>query len=433
MATTIHSIATKAPLRAWRTAQSQVARLSPYYLVPVAISFPVAIFLNYVWADDVLIKGHPLSLIASFAGAAVSGFAWLFYAKQVRADSLLTIFLLGNIVAWLVIATLVWRDGDQFNFATWLAPTIFLLILVKPPSLRAIYLAADTFALGLLLIAVLSHVLHLSGVLEFPTDGAASRLPTVFNGFGLEQRWPGPFASTSDAGPVGGFLVMYALLRNGPLRLILAIGGLLILIASASYTAGFAVILGLVTTMWFVRWSGSKPIAFVSRAMVSLFALGAAVLFIGATDPTLNARTPLWADYLDVWVRYPLLGLGTNGILSNMEWFTHQHAHNYYVDILTRHGLVGFVATVPLIMFAGFMAFRAGHRGLVAIPGLFVCWAAALFGETLIDWRYLGYVLAEFLFIGLIAATYLRDAASETDRSQLLQPKALLGTGTRNP
>ncbi len=388
-----------------------IASAAPFYLVPIAASSVISIFLNYLWGGDLLLRGHPLSLVAVFIGTAVGIAAWALYRDAPSADLALRIFLVGNTIAWLVIAGMVWRDGDQFNFGTWLAPLIFLAILIKPPTMRTVLFAADVFAVGLLLISALSHVLHLMGIFTLPTDGAASRLPTFVHGLGLEQRWAGPFASTSDAGPVGGFLLMYAFLRKGYVRWILLVGGLLILVSSSSYTAGFAVILGLLVTMWFLRWPTSPLITRLGKVSLSILTISAGFLFVGATDPTLNARTHIWVDYVNVWSQFPIMGLGTNGILANMDWFTHQHAHSYYVDILTRHGLVGFLATVPLIAFTGVIAFYAGRKGLVAMPGLFTCWALALFGETLIDWRYLGYVLTEFLFIGLIAITYLQRAS----------------------
>lgn len=389
-----------------------------FYLVPLAASAPISIFLNYVWGGTPIVRGHSLALIASFVGAAASLVLWILYRNAPQPDLRLLIFLVGNLLGWTVIASLVWLDKDQFNLGTWLAPLVFLGILVKPPKLQPLFCAADLFALGLLTIAVLSQIMHLTGILPFPTDGAPSRLPLIAQNLGLEQRWVGPFASTSDAGPVGGFLAAYALIRHSFLRSILFVGGLLILAVTSSHTAVTSLTLSLVVTTWFLTWPKNTRIRIWFRLVLTFCVLGTSILIVAATNPTLNARIPIWIDYLAAWIQYPLVGLGTNGILANMEMFTHQHAHNYYIDILTRHGLVGFLATVPLIIFALVTATQAGRRGLVAMPGLVVYWTLALVGETLIDWRYLGYVLLEFLFIGLIATTYLRETRHD------LKPRA---------
>lgn len=390
-----------------------------YYLVPIALSAPLAVLANYIWGLTPFLKGQPLSIVLAFVGTITGLVLWALYRGPIKRSRTVTVFMLGNILAWIVIAGLVWRDGDQFNFTTWLAPIVFIAVLLKPPRLSGVLAAADSLALGFLAIAATSHILHLTGLVLLPDDGAALRLPAFVQVLGLEQRWMGPFASTSDAGPVGAFLIMYGLMRFGWRRWLLVAGGVLILLAASSWTSLYSVALGFLVALWFLPAVGPIQLTLARRWAVTGVTLLLGAIFIALTDPTFNARTPLWGDYLEAWTRFPLLGLGTNGILSNMEWFTHQHAHNYYVDILTRHGLVGFMATVPLMVFAGVMAVKAGRRGLVMLPSVLACWFASLLGETLIDWRYLGYVLMEFFLVSLIAITYLdaqRDGSTSTEK-----------------
>ena len=208
--------------------------MSPYYLVPIALSLPLSTFSNYLWGLEPFLKGQSLSIVIAFAGTLVGLALWIFYQDSAKASRRLSVFLAGNILAWSVIAVLVWQDGDQFNYTTWLAPLVFILVLLKPPRLNGVFAAADAFALGLLAIAVATHLLHLTGLVPLPDDGAALRLPSFVQVLGLEQRWMGPFASSSDAGPVGAFLITYGLLRSRWRRVTMVVGGICILLGASS-------------------------------------------------------------------------------------------------------------------------------------------------------------------------------------------------------
>lgn len=403
-----------------------VERIGAYYLVPIAVASPISVLSNYLWADTPVYRGQALSLLIAFTGTFLGLVLWVAYRNYPPRSKLLVIFMLGNLVAWLVIAIQVRIDNFPFNYTTWLAPLVFLLVLLKPSDLRRTLSAADVFVISLLAISLISHLLHISEIYRFP-HAFPSRLPTTLEIVGLENRWEGPFASTSDAGPVGAFILMFGLFRHGWRRWLFSSGGALIVVAATSWSSIGGVLVGLIVSLWFVPNLWSLNLSLPMRAITTTFALSTAAVTLAFMDPTFNGRVGIWLDYLSAWLRFPWTGLGTNGILENMMWFTHEHAHNYYIDILTRHGLTGFIATVPLIAFTGFLTFRAGKLGARGLPGVFACWATVLVGETLIDWRYLGYVLMELTLIGLIAVAYL-VADEEGERTNTLR-KVMTGKG----
>jgi hypothetical protein len=76
--------------------------------------------------------------------------------------------------------------------------------------------------------------------------------------------------------------------------------------------------------------------------------------------------------------------------------------------------------TITLLVVAGVIAFKAGRRGLWAAPALFTVFCLALVGETLVDWRSLGYVLTELLFMTLISATYIQSKSQVFERDRQL-------------
>ena len=381
------------------------------YVVLIGILAPIATIASYVYGLNAVFKGQSTSIVASFVVLGLALLLWILYKSSYTPSRVFRYFLIFNIVAWAVIALLVWRDGDSFAYTTFIAPVIYLIILAKPSTYKWSLTAGDYFAFALVAIAIVSHILHVTGIHQYSSDGAASRLPEFMTLLGFDQRWGGPFVSTSDAGPVGAFIFFYSLLRTGWIRRTLAGTGIVILIISTSWTSIYASIVGIVVLLWFVPKLFGRTLTQSFRVSATTVIAVGTVIYVLVLDPTFNGRVGIWADYLEIWAKNPLVGIGTSGLVDmhGDALITHQHAHNYYVDILTRHGLFGFVVTIPVLIVAGVIAYRAGRNGLVAAPALFVVFCVALVGETLVDWRSLGYVLMELLLMTLISASFLHD------------------------
>jgi O-antigen ligase len=396
-------------------------RRNAVYIVLIGLITPTATITSYLFGLTPIFKGQATSIVLSLALFSVALVLWLGFRPTAKPQLLFKVFLALNIVAWVVIAALVWRDGDMFAHTTFLAPLIYAMVFIKPPNLKWALIGGDTFALSLVSISVLSHVLHVSGIHLYP-NAFPSRLPEFVWSLGLENRWEGPFASTSDSGPVAAFIIFYALMRNGKIRVILLSAGLVFLIVSTSWTSIYSSIIGSVVLLWFIPSLFDRPITTAIRFAISGVLLGGSVIYVFLFDPTFNGRTHIWLDYLGVWVQNPVVGVGTSGLVDfyNQSELTHQHGHNYYVDILARHGIIGFLVTVPVLVVAGVIAFKAGRRGLWAAPALFTVFCLALVGETLVDWRSLGYVLTELLFMTLISATYIQSKSQVFERDRQL-------------
>ena len=396
-------------------------RQNAVYVVLIGLITPSATITSYLFGLTPVLKGQATSIVLSFALFSVALILWLGFQPTAKPAFLFKVFLALNMVAWAAIAALVWRDGDLFAYTTFLAPLIYSLVFIKPPNLKWAFFGGDAFAFSLVAISVLSHVLHVSGFHLYP-NAVVSRLPMFMSHLGFDHRWEGPFASTSDSGPVAAFIIFYALMRNGKVRAILLSAGIIFLIVSTSWTSIYSAIIGAVVLLWFFPSVFGRPISKTIRFVISGVLLGGSVIYVSLFDPTFNGRTHIWLDYLEVWVQNPATGVGTSGLVDfyNQSELTHQHGHNYYVDILARHGLIGFLITVPVLVVAGVIAFKAGRRGLWAAPALFTVFCLALVGETLVDWRSLGYVLTELLFITLISATYIQSKSQVSERDRQL-------------
>jgi len=374
---------------------------SSFYWIFIGVATPVATFTNYVFAQSITIKGQSLAIVISFVLAGIAFLLWLILRREHMSRGWFRAFVILNLVSWSVIALQVKADGDQSAHTVFLAPLVYLMVLLKPPSLKAAFAGADAFAWTLVAISVATHLLHVSGIIPFPT-WAELRVPFVGELFGIDSRWAGPFASTSDSSPVGAFLLMYAFLRTGSTRIVFAGIGITIIVLSTSFTSIFAVVAGLLTALWVGLNNKWRPTLIQKIGITASVAI-VGIFYLVTRDPTFNGRTYIWVDYIQAWFKFPVFGMGTNGILSHPEWFTHQHGHNYYIDILTRHGIAGFSITVATLAVAGVVVFKSSKDLRPWLGAVYVTFLFSLIGETLIDWRTLGYVLMELLLITTIA------------------------------
>ena len=87
-----------------------------------------------------------------------------------------------------------------------------------------------------------------------------------------------------------------------------------------------------------------------------------ALFYLLTQDPTFNGRTTILIDYIQAWLQLFLFGMRTNGILSHPEQFTHQHGHNYYIDILTGCGIIGFTVTITTLAVPSVVVFKSSRE-----------------------------------------------------------------------
>jgi O-antigen ligase len=229
---------------------------------------------------------------------------------------------------------------------------------------------------------------------------------------------------------VGGLLLVLALRRRGWDSWVFAVTGLAILALTASRTSQLAALAGVLLVLclpWVLRAPrvSAPPRGIMAVAFVGVVALLLApawlaptVLGPGTSDGnvylssamTLTGRTTLWPVYVELWQSSPWTGLGASGIFEAIysgvlpPWGS--HAHNTYLDALTRNGVVAFVLVLAVFVVAALATLRDARRGLpvgLAIVGLLV---VAGLGHTTIEWRY-----PEVPLVALILVVLMSGAA----------------------
>lgn len=90
---------------------------------------------------------------------------------------------------------------------------------------------------------------------------------------------------------------------------------------------------------------------------------------------SLTKRLDLWRSSLEAFRRHPVLGWGTGGVLKAMDYGMEQtgstlaglnmRPHNQYLHVLLSHGIIGFIATVLLMVY--FYRQKQAHRSFMFI------------------------------------------------------------------
>jgi O-antigen ligase len=322
------------------------------------------------------------------------------------------------LLGWAWFVYLAIRHDYGSNYTVWLTPFILLMFVIKPPDLKAVYWAVDVLIVSMLLISIISHLLHVLDIYPFPNFIYPQRLPQFIQEagilplLGLEYRWPGPFVSVSDAGPVGALLFSLGWLRHGLMRWIAIVGGVAILLAAFSFNGIFAALGGALVVFLFSQSPRLGSLSVYSRVSLASVALVGSLIFVTSTNSTLNGRTEIWIDYLRVWDRFPQFGTGPSYIVNRPEVFSHDHAHNFYIDTLIKHGWIAFLLAISALLCVGVLTVKATKLGIAGALGVWTTIMLLLVAETLIAWRYMG----SYLFVLLLIAALSNGAAALTTR-----------------
>ncbi|CAB5040580.1 unannotated protein [freshwater metagenome] len=124
-----------------------------------------------------------------------------------------------------------------------------------------------------------------------------------------------------------------------------------------------------------------------------LIGLFGAILILVGPDSDLNARTPLWQTFFELWKKTPINGIGEQGINSGMAtgvipgWAS--HAHSVYLDTLFRYGLVACGLLLGTLVIGVLIGIKAARLRSSISLALLVTFIFGGLTETIIDWRYL--------------------------------------------
>ena len=404
-------------------------------LVVAIVAVPVA---DQLLPGITLLGEVDVAQVIAVALGGVGLALWVRCRSAVRLGRLQQVFLGCVLAVWiLTMALSIVRSPIPLPSAL-LTGLLVVLVWAKPPSTRSAGRALDVLAWSLVLAAILTVAAEASGLVDswyaqldlsdlLAFERSSYWLPLA-DVVGIDGRWAGPFIHPNRAGPVGGLLLVLALRRRGWDSWVFAITGLVMLALTASRTSQLAALAGVVLVLclpWVLR---APRVAAPSRGIMAVALVGVVALLLapvwlapavlgpGASDGnayvssamTLTGRTTLWPVYVELWQASPWTGLGASGIFEAIYsgilpgWGS--HAHNTYLDALTRNGVVAFVLVLAVVVVAALATLGDARRGRpigLAIVGLLV---VAGLGHTTIEWRYPEVPLVALILVVLMSA-----------------------------
>ena len=386
------------------------------YLSALFSTVVVAQFAQYLWPTAIVLKGQPAGVVVQFVGFGIAVVLWWLYRptdSRPRAFA----WLVGAWASlWVVTVGLSVLHGDLFNLTAILVLPSLAMIWLKKPSLPAMFIAGDSFALALVLVAIASQLLDFAGIKELHYEGW-NRWPLLTDITGPIGRWEGPFGNVNYAGPIGAFLVVWGLLRSGWRRALFVLAGAVIILVSDSRTSMLSCAVGVAVLIAVAPRLGAFRTPLLLRVAAPVAVALAFFGYVLVIDPTLNLRTPVWEVFLSQWRTSPVSGVGASGIQSAIDAGTLQswanHGHNLLIDPLMRYGLLGVVALIAVIIVSGVIATKAARLGVAASAVLLATCLADGISEDLVDWRYLGVQAVPLLLAGLLGAAWLTQARRE--------------------
>lgn len=397
---------------------------SPYVILLFALPV-VAQFVHYVEPNGLLIKGQAPGITVSFLLFIAAFICWLmFQPTQERSRSFL-IFACVIGMLWVVLILESRIDGSLFNLTAFIYLPALFMLWWKPPTFSSVISALDVVAWSLIAISVLSQLLDYVGARsmnhEFPL-----RWSILTDIIGVTTRWEGPFGNVNYAGPIGAFLVVYGVCRFGWNRMLLVFAGCFILLASEARTSWIATLAGLAIIFLSTPKIWRIVLPLWVRIVTVLIGLFGAILILVGPDSDLNARTPLWQTYFDLWKKTPLSGIGETGINQNMTmgvipgWAS--HAHSMYLDTLFRYGLLAFGLVIASLAIGAVIGIKAAQSKSAIGLALLVTFIFGALTETIIDWRYLSIQGLIVVNSVLLAASWL--SSTSTSEQPKTQPTA---------
>lgn len=404
----------------WNPRTSAAPYLSALLVVPVVYYSGLAV------VADAAVGPVPWTLLLLLATAVVAVVCWVRFRAQAEWDGLLRAWFIIGLILWTYVLVAGDLRGASTAGAAAVVPLTLVLVLLKRPGRSDAWAAADALAwtvVGTSVVVLLLEALGLipswyfadgvvqSDLLAFDRD--THWLP-VNDVLGLDARWGGPLRHPNITGLAGAVLAVYGFARPGARRASFVVTGVLILVLTDSRSSYAAAAMGLCLLAALPVWG--RPYLRVSPARVVALVLGVVlgsrVIQNVAENPGLTGRTTVWPEFLSLWPQSPVLGVGEGAIAEAIAsgqlppWSF--HGHNFAIDTLVRHGLVGLGLSV---LFLG-IAFAVTIRGVGRSTGVGLAMLSALvlasFGELVFEWRY-----PSAAFSALVVAVLLASAPDE--------------------
>ncbi|MEK7325835.1 MAG: O-antigen ligase family protein, partial [Chloroflexota bacterium] len=308
-----------------------------------------------------------------------------------------------------------------------LEPALFYLLLrIIPLDEKQIWRIVDFFLLGAVVVAAIGLGNLITGTNLITAEGGVARIRSVFgspNNLGL---------FLGRALPISVAVALMS--RHRARRALYALAALVIGIAIILTFSKGALLLGVPISLSVVIifWGGRRAVA----ALAGLAAVGGLTLIplsrhprfadlLNLSSGTSFIRIQLWRSALKMFADHPILGVGLDNFLyayrgkyilpEAWEEPNLPHAHNIFLDALTRLGVLGFAALVAMLV-SFFMVgadciretTRQANRDLRALTIGLIASMVNMLAHGLVDTGY-WFVDLAFVFmmaLGLMAAIH---------------------------
>ncbi len=364
------------------------------YLGVLAVGVVVMRYLQYLWPTTVFFKGQPPATIFMLVCFVASLALWLLVSGRERARGSLVWFYLAMAVGWIVLMGITILHGDLFNHTAWTYVPVLAMLLIKPPNVREGWKALWAFAWAIAVVLVLTRLLEILGVIairDVPAgiiafDKALYWLP--FSGYlGLDGRWPGPFGHNGHTAMAGALLIVIAVVRWTRSSPVFIVVGVLTLLLTGGRASVGAAIAGIAIVLIFSRSGMLARFPSWSRIVAAGGLVVGGALWMFAGDAGLTGRDSIWPAFFELWKTSIWTGVGASGIDTSggiTERFG--HAHNLYLDELTRYGIIGFVAIFAALGIGLLITVRAAWRGFPGPLAIVGAYAVMSLTEPRNDW-----------------------------------------------
>lgn len=342
-----------------------------WYLGVLAAGVVLERYANYLLYEIPVAFGQATNIVLAFVIFGVAFAVWFMLPKRAHARSWLAVFLLLMGAAWIVHFVLYRYHGDGFNYTAFLYLPILALIWLKPPTHTEAWSAVTVFGWVASVVLVGTRLLESIGLLDarnqpdFLIEFDSERYFLPLNDLlGIDGRWPGPFGHNSDTAMIGALLVVIAVARwQRSSWVFLTVGAATLLLTNGRASVGAAVA-GLV--LMFMFWGGTVlRMTRLIRIPIGIVVLTAGAWFLVNRPAGLTGRNTIWPAFFELWQESPWIGVGSRGIAQGNQWtIEFGHAHNMYLNDLTREGLLGFGVQYVAIGLGVALAARAAWFGL---------------------------------------------------------------------
>jgi len=367
----------------------------------------LALLANFFWPITPVFKGQGAEVLIPFVFLALGIGLWVMYATDLTWPKSTKIFLALVLVYWCYARILDSIQNDAANYAAFILPIVICMIYLKPISTKTTFFTLDGLSVLIILISIIAQI-AIKLDLVIPRTEFPHRLP-LFPMLGFDSRWEGVFGNVNYSGPVGAFLIVYGLGRGKLRTIIFTASGLVFLLASESRGAMVAAFIGCLTIAIFKptwgKWRLSLPVRMCIGGALVFIPLVASIL----SDPTGNGRLTVWNDFLSVWPKAPIFGVGEQQIVIYLQQgelsFFSTHGHNVFVQSLVTQGVIGFTLLITLVVMGVAITAKKASKGLSLGLALLITMVVCNLDEDLFSGNYLSIVYSSMILSVILVSS----------------------------